>query len=63
MLVASVTALAEDVKERTLKFAFSLVKDHPLGLGVQTLAYLVAQKGSRKIRFPFTRTPCLVAIR
>ncbi len=43
-------ALAQDVKERNLKFAFSLAKDHPLGQGAQKFADLVAQKSGGKIK-------------
>jgi tripartite ATP-independent transporter DctP family solute receptor len=50
MLFASVTAMAQDVKERNLKFAFSLAKDHPLGLGAQKFADLVVQKSSGKMK-------------
>lgn len=42
--------LAQDVKERNLKFAFSLAKDHPLGQGAQKFADLVAQKSGGKIK-------------
>lgn len=50
MLVASVTAMAQDIKERNLKFAFSLAKDHPLGLGAQKCADLVVQKSNGKMK-------------
>ena len=50
MLVASVTAMAQDVKEHNLKFAFSLAKDHPLGLGAQKFADLVVQKSNGKMK-------------
>ncbi|RTZ48031.1 TRAP transporter substrate-binding protein [Candidimonas sp. SYP-B2681] len=50
MLFASATAMAQDIKERNLKFAFSLAKDHPLGLGAQKFAELVAQKSSGKMK-------------
>jgi tripartite ATP-independent transporter DctP family solute receptor len=50
MLVASVTAMAQDIKERNLKFAFSLAKDHPLGLGAQKFADLVVQKSNGKMK-------------
>jgi len=43
-------ALAQDVKERNLKFAFSLAKDHPLGQGAQKFSDLVAQKSGGKIK-------------
>ena len=43
-------ALAQDIKERNLKFAFSLAKDHPLGIGAQKFADLVAHKSGGKIK-------------
>ena len=44
------SALAQDIKERNLKFAFSLAKDHPLGVGIQKFSDLVAQKSGGKIK-------------
>lgn len=44
------SAKAQDVKERTLKFAFSLSKDHPMGVGAQKFADLVAQRSGGKIK-------------
>jgi len=44
------SALAQDIKERNLKFAFSLAKDHPLGVGAQKFADLVGQKSGGKMR-------------
>ena len=41
---------AQEVKERTLKFAFSLAKDHPMGVGAQNFADLVAQKSGGKLK-------------
>ncbi|MEJ2803544.1 TRAP transporter substrate-binding protein [Comamonadaceae bacterium PP-2] len=41
---------AQDIKERNLKFAFSLAKDHPLGLGAQKFSELVAEKSGGKIK-------------
>ncbi|RYF76577.1 MAG: TRAP transporter substrate-binding protein [Comamonadaceae bacterium] len=41
---------AQDIKERNLKFAFSLAKDHPLGQGAQKFADLVAQKSGGKMK-------------
>lgn len=43
-------ARAQDVRERTLKLAFSLAKDHPIGLGAQVFADLVARKSAGKIK-------------
>ena len=50
LLAAAPAALAQDIKERNLKFAFSLAKDHPLGMGAQKFADLVAQKSGGKIK-------------
>lgn len=50
LCVAASPALAQDIKERNLKFAFSLAKDHPLGQGAQKFADLVAQKSGGKIK-------------
>lgn len=43
-------AQAQDIKERTLRFAFSLAKDHPLGTGAQVFADAVAQKSGGKMK-------------
>lgn len=54
--MASMTALlgpaahAQDIRERNLRFAFSLAKDHPLGLGAQKFADAVAQKSGGKMK-------------
>lgn len=50
LLAQAPAALAQDVKERNLKFAFSLAKDHPLGQGAQKFSDLVAQKSGGKIK-------------
>ncbi len=50
LLAQAPAALAQEVKERNLKFAFSLAKDHPLGQGAQKFADLVAQKSGGKIK-------------
>ena len=42
-------ALAQDIKERTLKFAFQNQPDHPQGQGAKKFADLVAQKSGNKI--------------
>ncbi|WP_428003465.1 TRAP transporter substrate-binding protein [Acidovorax sp.] len=47
---AAPSSLAQDIKERNLKFAFSLAKDHPLGQGAQKFADLVGQKSGGKIK-------------
>ncbi len=44
------TAQAQDIKERNLKFALSLAKDHPMGLGAQKFADLVNAKSGGKIK-------------
>ena len=41
---------AQDIKDRSLKFAFSLAKDHPFGIGAQKFADLVAQKSGGKMK-------------
>jgi tripartite ATP-independent transporter DctP family solute receptor len=50
ILFTSATTMAQEIKERNLKFAFSLAKDHPLGLGAQKFADLVVQKSSGKMK-------------
>ncbi len=42
-------AAAQDIKERTLKFAFQNQPDHPQGQGAKRFADLVAQKSGNKI--------------
>ena len=54
LLVAAVACLplaaaAQDVKERTIKFAFQNQKGHPQAEGAQKFADLVAQKSGNKI--------------
>jgi tripartite ATP-independent transporter DctP family solute receptor len=50
-LLTTVSAVhAQEIKERTLRFAFSLAKDHPLGTGAQKFADAVAQKSGGKIK-------------
>jgi TRAP-type transport system periplasmic protein len=52
-LVLSATALgaqAQEAKERTLRFGFSLAKDHPIGVGAQKFADLVAQRSGGTIK-------------
>jgi tripartite ATP-independent transporter DctP family solute receptor len=43
-------AMAQDIRERNLKFAFSLAKDHPLGIGAQKFSDLVVQKSGGKMK-------------
>ncbi len=50
LLASAPLAFAQDIKERNLKFAFSLAKDHPLGLGAQKFSDLVAQKSGGKMK-------------
>lgn len=52
-LLISGTALgahAQEVRSRTLRFAFSLAKDHPMGVGAQRFADLVGEKSGGRIR-------------
>ena len=50
LVVAPFTTQAQETKVRNLRFAFSLAKDHPIGLGAQKFADLVAQKSGGKIK-------------
>ena len=50
MASASVSVHAQEIKERNLRFAFSLAKDHPLGAGAQKFADAVAQKSGGKMK-------------
>ncbi|MES2100681.1 MAG: TRAP transporter substrate-binding protein [Pseudomonadota bacterium] len=50
LALATFAVAAQDVKERTLKFAFSLAKDHPLGMGAQKFSDLVAAKSGGKMK-------------
>jgi tripartite ATP-independent transporter DctP family solute receptor len=43
-------AQSPDIKERNLRFAFSLAKDHPLGTGAQKFADAVSQKSGGKMK-------------
>ncbi len=49
-MATSIAAQSQDIKERNLKFAFSLASDHPLGVGAQKFADSVAQKSGGKIK-------------
>ena len=49
-LAVAGTAAAQDIKARTMKFAFSLAADHPLGQGAQKFADLVAEKSGGKMK-------------
>ncbi|RYF76534.1 MAG: DctP family TRAP transporter solute-binding subunit [Comamonadaceae bacterium] len=50
LLGATATVHAQDIKERNLRFAFSLAKDHPLGQGAQKFADAVASKSGGKMK-------------
>ncbi|MET4576184.1 TRAP transporter substrate-binding protein [Ottowia thiooxydans] len=50
LLGATSAVQAQDIKERNLRFAFSLAKDHPLGLGAQKFADAVASKSGGKMK-------------
>jgi TRAP-type transport system periplasmic protein len=50
MLTMSVASQAQEIKDRTLKFGMSLAKEHPMGVGAQKFADLVAQKSGGKIK-------------
>lgn len=47
---ALLPAYAQEIHERTLRFAFSLAKDHPFGVGAQKFADAVAQKSGGKMK-------------
>jgi tripartite ATP-independent transporter DctP family solute receptor len=49
-LLPMTAALAQDIKERTIKFAFQNQKGHPQADGAQKFADLVAQKSGNKIQ-------------
>lgn len=49
MLLAGAASAAE-IKERTLRFAFQNVKEHPQGQGAQKFAELVGEKSGGKIK-------------
>ncbi|NDY93947.1 TRAP transporter substrate-binding protein [Ideonella livida] len=49
-LMASALAVqATEIREQTLRFAFQSIKEHPLGVGAQRFADLVASKSGGKI--------------
>lgn len=47
---ALATAQAQDIKERNLRFAFSLAQDHPFGTGAKAFADAVAKKSGGKMK-------------
>ncbi|WP_332611702.1 TRAP transporter substrate-binding protein [Achromobacter sp. ESBL13] len=49
-LALTATVAAQEIKARTMKFAFSLAADHPLGQGAQKFADLVAEKSGGKMK-------------
>lgn len=49
-LLGATGAQAQDIKERQLRFAFSLAADHPLGLGAKKFSELVAAKSGGKMK-------------
>lgn len=49
LAAVAVVCHAADVKERTLRFAFQSIKEHPIGMGAQRFADLVGQKSGGKI--------------
>jgi TRAP-type transport system periplasmic protein len=49
-LCGAVAAQAQDIKERNLRFAFSLAQDHPFGTGAKKFADAVAQKSGGKMK-------------
>jgi tripartite ATP-independent transporter DctP family solute receptor len=50
LLLGSVTAQAAEIRERTLRFAFQNVKEHPQGQGAQKFADLLAESSGGKIK-------------
>jgi tripartite ATP-independent transporter DctP family solute receptor len=50
MVAMSLGTQAQEIKDRTLKFGMSLAKEHPMGVGAQKFADLVAQKSGGKIK-------------
>lgn len=50
LALASLQAQAAEYRERTLRFAFQNVKDHPQGQGAQKFADLVSEKSGGKMK-------------
>jgi tripartite ATP-independent transporter DctP family solute receptor len=50
LVLQSSAVLAQDIKERTLKFAYQNAKDHPQGQGVAKFAELVEKKSGGKMK-------------
>ena len=50
LLLASMTSNAAEIRERTLRFAFQNVKEHPQGQGAQKFADLLTESSGGKIK-------------
>ena len=50
LLLGSVVSHAEEIRERTLRFAFQNVKEHPQGQGAQKFADLLSEKSAGKLK-------------
>jgi tripartite ATP-independent transporter DctP family solute receptor len=50
LLLGSVTGHAAEIRERTLRFAFQNVKEHPQGQGAQKFADLLSEKSGGKLK-------------
>ncbi|MCD5981374.1 MULTISPECIES: TRAP transporter substrate-binding protein [Pseudomonas] len=50
LLLASVASHAAEIRERTLRFAFQNVKEHPQGQGAQKFADLLSESSGGKIK-------------
>lgn len=50
LILGSMSSQAADIRERTLRFAFQNVKEHPQGLGAQKFADLLAESSGGKIK-------------
>lgn len=50
LLLTAVASHADEIRERTLRFAFQNVKEHPQGQGAQKFADLLSEKSGGKIK-------------
>lgn len=50
LILGSMSSQAADIRERTLRFAFQNVKEHPQGQGAQKFADLLAESSGGKIK-------------
>ncbi|SFG98697.1 TRAP transporter substrate-binding protein [Pseudomonas sp. NFACC45] len=50
LLLGSVVSHADEIRERTLRFAFQNVKEHPQGQGAQKFADLLSEKSGGKLK-------------